>query len=172
VTAGRLFRLALVLLVVLLVQMTLGLDIDIHGAHPELIWLLPIAAALTGDAEAGAMVGFVSGLAVDLLLPTPFGLSALVGCLIGFGAGVLTRSVDRTVFWLPPVVAALGSAAAVMLYAVLGAVLGQEQFLKVDLGAVVAVVAVVNGVLAWPAMRIVRWAVGVHMVRSPAGLRR
>jgi rod shape-determining protein MreD len=170
-TAGRLFRLTLVLLVVLLVQATIGLDINIHGFHPDLILLLPIAAALTVDAEAGAMVGFVSGLAADLLLPTPFGLSALVYCLVGFAVGVLTRSVDRTVWWLPPVAAALASAAGVMLYAVLGAVLGQEQFLKVDLGAVVAVVAVTNAVLAWPAMRVMRWATAVYRPRTTAGLR-
>jgi rod shape-determining protein MreD len=171
VTAGRIFRLGLVLLVLLLVQFTVGLDINIAGAHPDLVLLLPIATALTVGAEAAAIVGFASGLAVDLLLPTPFGLSALVGCVLGFGVAAVTRSVDRTVWWLPPFAAAVGSAAAVMLYAVLGAVLGQEQFLKVDLAAVVGVVAVTNGLLAWPAIRVVRWATAVEPRRAGAGSR-
>lgn len=159
VTSVRLLRLAVVLLGTLLVQFTLGLDIRIAGAHPDLTWLLPICAALCAGPEAGALVGFCTGLAVDLLLPTPFGLSALVGCLLGFAVGASTRAIDRSVWWLPPVAALAGSAAAVMLYAVLGAVLGQQQFLKVDLGAVVAVVAITNALLSWPAMRVVGWAV-------------
>ena len=51
----------------------------IGGAHPDLLWLLPITAALLDGPETGAIVGFWSGLAFDLVLPTPFGLSALVG---------------------------------------------------------------------------------------------
>ena len=47
-----------------------------------------------------------------------------------------------------------------MLYAVLGAVLGQEQMLKVNLVAVVAVVAVTNALLVLPANRVLRWAFG------------
>jgi hypothetical protein len=47
-----------------------------------------------------------------------------------------------------------------MLYAVLGAVLGQESMLDTDLGAIVAVVAIVNAVLAPVAVRLMRWALG------------
>ncbi len=93
-------------------------------------------------------MGFVAGLAADLLLPTPFGLSALVCCLVGFAVGASTGAVTREVWWFPPLVALAASAVAVMLYAVIGAVLGQEQFLRVDLAAIVAVVAIVNAILA------------------------
>ena len=55
-----------------------------------------------------------------------------------------------------------------MLYAVLGAVLGQDQMLRVDLGAVVGVVAVTNAILAWPTVRMMRWALGV----APSGRQR
>lgn len=157
-TSGRIFRLALVLFGFLLVQATLGLDIRVGGVHPDLVLLLPIAAALCAGPEAGALVGFASGLAADLLLPTPFGLSALVGCLLGFAVGLVTAGADREAWWLPPLAALAGSAAAVMLYAVLGAVLGQQQFLQVDLAVIVILVSVTNAVLAWPALRLVSWA--------------
>ncbi len=159
-TAPRLLRLALVLLAFLLLQSTLVLDLRVGGVHPDIMLLLPVAAALAAGTEAGALVGFCAGLAADLLLPTPFGLSALVGCLLGFATGSATAAVDRTVWWVAPVAALAGSAGAVMLYAVLGAVLGQGQFLKVDLVAVVGVVSVTNAVLAWPSVRVLRWAVG------------
>jgi hypothetical protein len=47
-----------------------------------------------------------------------------------------------------------------MLYAVLGAVLGQESMLDTNLGAIVAVVAIVNALLAPLAVRLMRWALG------------
>lgn len=158
VTGRGVLRTVLVVVLVLLVQSTLGLDITIAGAHPDLMLLLPIAAGIAAGPEEGAVMGFVAGIAADLLLPTPFGLSALVGCVVGCGVGYSTGSIAREVWWLPSVVALAASAAWVMLYAVLGAVLGQGQFLKVDLVAVVAVVAVGNAVLAGPAVRLVGWA--------------
>jgi hypothetical protein len=69
-------------------------------------------------------------------------------------------------------VALAGSAGAAMLYAVLGAVLGQEQMLRVDLGAIGAVVAVTNAVALLPVSRLMRWgigAAGVDSTRTPAG---
>jgi cell shape-determining protein MreD len=111
-------------------------------------------------------------MAADLLLPTPFGLSALVGCLVGFAVGSSTGAITREVWWFPAVVALAASAVAVMLYAVLGAVLGQDQFLDVNLVAVVGVVAVTNALLAAPAVRVVAWALGPSSAdgaRSPAG---
>jgi rod shape-determining protein MreD len=160
VTGRGVLRTVLVVLLVLLVQSTVGIDVRIAGVHPDLMLLLPIAAGMAAGPEEGAVMGFVAGMAADLLLPTPFGLSALVGCLIGFGVGYGTGSITREIWWLPAVVALAASAVAVMLYAVLGAVLGQDQFLDVDLVAVVTVVAVCNAVLAGPAVRLVGWALG------------
>ncbi len=65
-------------------QSTVILSIRISGMHPDILWLLPITAALLAGPETGAIVGFWSGLAFDLVLPTPFGLGALVGCILGY----------------------------------------------------------------------------------------
>ena len=94
--SGRaLLRLALVTLVLLVIQSTLMLSIRIHGVHPDLLWLVPITAAILDGPETGAIAGFWSGLAFDLILPTPFGLSALVGCILGYAVGSATKAVDR-----------------------------------------------------------------------------
>jgi hypothetical protein len=77
----------------------------------------------------------------------------------------------REVRGLPTVVALGASVVAVMLYAVLGAMLGESQFLHVDLAAVVSVVSVANAVLAGPAVRLMRWAIEPS-ANEPAGSRR
>src|SRR6202011_2332003 len=109
VTARSLVRVALVIFAVLMVQQTVMVALRVGGAHPDLLWLLPITAALLDGPETGAIVGFWSGLAFDLVLPTPFGLSALVGCLLGYVTGSLTTPVDPRATWLKPVAALAGS---------------------------------------------------------------
>ena len=156
-----------VVVVTLLVQTCIAQKLTIGGAHPNVLLLLPIAAGMVGGAEEGAVFGFASGLAADLVLPTPLGLWALVSCVIGTAVGVTTGSIVRQVWWFRPLIALLASAVAVLLYAVLGAILGQEQFLHTNLAAIVAVISVVNALLAVPAFRLIRWAVEVERIAGP-----
>src|SRR5205807_9679243 len=83
-TARSIVRVAFVIFLVVMVQQTVVVALRVGGAHPDLLWLLPITAALLDGPETGAIVGFWAGLAFDLVLPTPFGLSALVGCVLGY----------------------------------------------------------------------------------------
>jgi rod shape-determining protein MreD len=151
-------RIALVTLLLLLVQSTVILSIRIGGTHPDILWLLPITAALLTGPETGAIVGFWSGLAFDLVLPTPFGLGALVGCLLGYSIGAATVAVDKRAMWLKPVAAVIGSVAADMLFSVLGAIFGQQQMVQIDFFALFVVVALSSAVLVLPVNRLMRWA--------------
>jgi rod shape-determining protein MreD len=157
--SGRvILRLALITFVLLIAQSTIVLSVRIDGVHPDLLWLLPITAALLDGPESGAIVGFWSGLAFDLILPTPFGLSALVGCLLGYSVGVVANAVDRGATWLTPVAAVIGSVVADMLFAVLGGVFGQQQMVQINFLALVAVIAVSSAIFVLPVNRMMRWA--------------
>jgi rod shape-determining protein MreD len=157
VTRGELARLSLVVFIFLVVQETVMLDLRIGGVHPDIMVLLPIVAGIIGGPSRGAGIGFSTGLVSDLFLPTPFGLSALVGCLVGFGVGLATIALDRSAWWLAPLAALGGSAVYEVTYGALGSVLGQPQMLHVALARIVIVVSVTNAVLAIPAMRLVKW---------------
>ncbi len=151
-------RVCLVVLLFVTVQETLVLDVRVGGVHPDIMVLLPIVAGIVGGPARGASMGFGAGLVSDLFLPTSFGLSALVGSLIGFAVGVTTLALDRSALWLPPLVALGASAVYEGTYAVLGSVLGQPQMLHVDLLRIILVVSITNAVLAIPALRMVGWA--------------
>jgi rod shape-determining protein MreD len=158
VSARVYVRVTFVVFVALMAQSTLLNGIRIGGIHPDMVWLLPITAALLDGPETGAIVGFWSGLAFDLVLPTPFGLSALVGCLLGYSVGLATAAVDKRTAWLKPVAALIGAVGADMLFAVLGAILGQQQMVRVDFVALFAVVSVSSLILVLPVNRLMRWA--------------
>jgi rod shape-determining protein MreD len=151
-------RVALVTLLLLLIQSTVILSIRLGNTHPDTLWLLPITAALLAGPEAGAIVGFWSGLAFDLVLPTPFGLGALVGCLLGYSVGTATAAVDKRAVWLKPMAAVVGSVAADMLFSVLGAIFGQQEMVRVDFLALFVIVAASSAILVLPVNRLMRWA--------------
>ncbi|MGC8462807.1 MAG: hypothetical protein ACP5P9_03960 [Acidimicrobiales bacterium] len=166
-TPRHAFRVVLVVFLAVTVQGTIVLDLRIGGVHPDVMVLLPLAAGVAGGPAQGATVGFWTGLVADLFLPTPFGLSALVGTLIGFAAGATTAALDRTVWWVPPLAALVGSAAYELAYPLLGAVLGQPQMLHVPLAGIVVLVGVVNAALAIPAVRVVAWALPEASTEGP-----
>jgi len=151
-------KVPLVVLLVLTIQMSWLSGLRSAGIHADAMLLLPIAAGIVGGAESGALVGFLAGLAADVFLLTPFGLSALVYCLVGFGVGAVQGNVIRAAWWISPLTAIAASAGGVVLYGLVGAVVGQTQLLHADLLAIAGWVAVVNGLLAIPVVRLMQWA--------------
>jgi rod shape-determining protein MreD len=152
-------RLALVLLVSVILQTTVVADLWMFDATGDVMLLVAIAAGLAGGATRGAAVGFASGITFDLLLTTPFGLSALTYCLVGYTVGTIHGSVLRATRWIPIAAAAIASAMGVALYVVLGQVVGQE-FALGDAPTIALVVASLNVILVLPATRVLRWATG------------
>ena len=152
-------RTAIVLVAALLLQVSLVGDLRIAGASGNLMLLMAIAAGITGGADRGGAVGFASGLSYDLVLPTPFGLSALVYGVVGYVVGSFQRGVFGSMWWLPPLTAAAASAAGVAAYGVIGAVLG-EDWLTTHLLTVMVVVAVVNALLSPLAVAAMLWTTG------------
>jgi rod shape-determining protein MreD len=151
-------KVVLVVFGFLAVQETLMLDIRIGGAHPDMMVLLPMAAGLVGGPGRGATMGFGAGLVADCLLPTPFGLSAFIGTMIGYGVGLATVAVDRSSWWLPTAAALVSSVVYEVFYPLFGSILGQPRMLHVSVTRVALVVAVVNALLAVPAVRLIAWA--------------
>jgi len=165
-TGADLSRTTLVIFILLVVQHTLLDSVRLAGAHPEIMFLVPVMAGYCAGPERGASVGFAAGLAADLFLPTTFGLSALVGCLLGYSTGLATAGLVRSSWWLPPVVAAAATSAGLTAYAILGTVLGDPRLLAAYLPAALAVAVPAGAVLAIPVLRLVAWAVPPM---SPAG---
>lgn len=169
-TTADLARSTIVVFVLLTVQVTLLDFVRVAGAHPDVMLLIPVAAGYVGGPERGAAFGFASGLVADLFLPTTFGLSALVGCLLGYGVGLTTTTVVRGSWWLSPIVAAAATAAGMVGYAILGAVLGEPKAITVFLPPALAVATPAAAVMAIPVLRFVAWAVPAAATGTvPAG---
>jgi rod shape-determining protein MreD len=157
-------RLALVVVLGVVVQISILTNLRIAGMHPEIIWLFPLCAGLIGGAELGSIAGFGAGLALDCLQPTPFGLTALVATLIGYFAGLLAErsgfTGDGSAWWVTPGLGVLASVSGTLAYGLLGFVFGEDQFTGINYLVLVPVVAVAAGLLAIPVWFVVNWALG------------
>lgn len=152
----RAVRLGLVLLPVLTVQTTWMAELRPFGVPGDLLLLLAIAAGMVGGPMRGAMVGFIAGLAMDLVLLTPFGLSSLTYLAVGYAVGTIHDGVLRSAPWIPVVAAFLASAVGVVFFVVLGQLVGQHYRLP-ELPQIVVVTAVINALLVFPAVFVTRW---------------
>ena len=155
---GPRVKVPLVLLAALVVDQSLLTGVRVDDLRPDLMLLVAVAGGLAAGPERGALAGFGAGLVVDLLLQTPLGLSALTFSLVGFAVGTVETTIIRTAWWIAPVTAFAGSVAGVLLYALLGAILGHGQFLTPDVIVLAAFVGGINAVLAPVVVGAVTWA--------------
>lgn len=154
-------RLPPVLLAAVVLHTAVFPDLRLFGVGADVLLLLPVAAGVTAGPDRGAAVGFVSGLLADCFLRTPFGLSALTGCLVGWSVGRFQSGVLDGGRWMPALTALVATAGGVLAFALLGAVLGQDHLLSGRLLTVTAVAALINAVLSPVVIRLVGWALAV-----------
>ena len=117
----------------------------------------------TDQLEAASLVG----LTFDAVLQTPFGLWALVLSVVAYLVGTFQRSVLRAAWWIPVATAVAATLASVILYVLIGQLLGQ-QFRSANLPMILLVTSVMNGLLSPVMLRAMHWA--LPQERSPSGL--
>lgn len=155
---GSDLRVVLVIASVLTAQFALAPSLTLFGVTPDLLLLTAIAGGMVGGAERGAAIGFGAGLAMDLIVETPFGLWTFTSCLLAWLVGQLHGQVLVAGPLLRWVTALWASAAGLVLFVAAGLIIGQEYLAEVPLVKVVVVVSVLNAFLIPFAVRVMRWA--------------
>ena len=112
--------------------------------------------------DRGAIVGFVTGLTLDLVVHgTPTGFFALGYTLVGYIVGMAQAGRVARAWWIPVVTALAGSVLGVVTLAVVGKFLGLEHLFDRHLLTICVVVSVINAALVLPMLRVVRWSMPV-----------
>ncbi|GHH64415.1 rod shape-determining protein MreD [Kitasatospora indigofera] len=131
---------AVLILLGLVLQVSVFGRLQLPGATPDVLLLVVIGLAMVYGPTGGCLVGFAAGLLADLAPPSDhaIGRYALVLCLMGYAAGLLRgehgrqRSVGGALL-------VVGAAAAVstLLYAMVGALVGDTAARHVGLAGLV-----------------------------------
>ncbi|HSL56609.1 MAG TPA: rod shape-determining protein MreD [Acidimicrobiales bacterium] len=162
-------RLAALLLAALVLQLSVASRVEVLGARPDILAVVAIASGLVLGPERGATFGFAAGLLEDLFLTTPFGLTALVWGATAWTAGHIVTTIAHPTRATAIAVAAVGTFAGTVAFALVGALLGEEQLVTGRLPAIAVVEGLVGALLVLPAMAALRRAAADL---EPAGARR
>ena len=150
-------RTSLLLVLAITFQFAVASPFEVLGVQGDVMLLVAIMAGLSAGPDRGASVAFAAGLTFDLLLQSPFGLSALTYVIVAYVVGSMQDSFLRAAWWIPVATAVIGSVFGVILYGVFGTMVG-EDLLHPSLLEIAGVVAVLNAVAAPVVLRLVRWA--------------
>jgi rod shape-determining protein MreD len=113
---------------------------------------------VAAGSESGAIAGFMFGFMYDMVLTSPFGLSALVFGFAGYMAGGVNTFAYSPRWWFKMLSVGISSAAAVLIYPAASLVVGVDGLLQTRVLGVALTVGLFNAVLALPAVSLMRWA--------------
>jgi rod shape-determining protein MreD len=148
---NRMLLSATLVIVALVIQVSVLARLHLPGAVPDLLLLTVLGLALVYGHVGGALVGFGAGLLADLAPPADHaaGRYALVLCVIGYLAGLAKPDNGRLRSATGPmavvVAAAVGST---LLYAGVGALVGDTAARHVGLGNLLFTAALYDLLLA------------------------
>jgi rod shape-determining protein MreD len=150
-------RAGAVILSALVLQASLFTEVRVAGVSIELLLVVTIAAGITGGPDRGAVIGFVAGLGMDLLLQTPFGLAALAYAATGYVSGLVNEAVVRSARTLSVLIALAAAVFAIAVFVVAGELAGESLLSTPDLWRIVLVEALGCAVLVLPCRWVMRW---------------
>lgn len=137
---------------------------------PDLAALVVVGVALGAGARAGALCGFGTGIALDLLPPADHatGQWAFTLCALGYAVGLLTRDVQGSI----PLTVAVGAVTASLAplgFTLFGAVLGDPRAEPLAALGRLPAVAVWTLVLAVAVVPFARWLASTRVAAADAG---
>lgn len=162
-------RLAVVVAVALLLQLTMFVEVRVVGVAPELPALVAVLAGLLAGARRGSVIAFWAGLVWDVYLTTPLGLAAAAFAMVAYALGSVTEDLFHDTRTQTAALVFVGTAASVTVYALLGEVVGQRGLVDDSLVRIVLVSSALNGLLSLAAAPTMRWALGVGRRRRAPG---
>ncbi|MET8326690.1 rod shape-determining protein MreD [Streptomyces sp. NPDC005181] len=137
--------------IALVIQVSVLARLQLPGAVPDLLLLVVLGLAFVYGHVAGALIGFGAGLLADLAPPADHaaGRYALVLCVIGYFAGLARPDNGRLKSAFVPMAAVVAAAiGSTLLYALVGALVGDTAARHVGLGSLLFTAAVYDLLLA------------------------
>jgi rod shape-determining protein MreD len=153
-------RLAALVVVGVLVQTTVAPHLTVLGAKPDTTLVMVMCVALLRGPMWGSVVGFATGLLLDIALMQTMGISSLLFTLAGYFGGRYGEGLD-TDSWVPPLFTVfLATLVVQFLNAVIMFLLGIEASVSFVLIRIVLPSAVLAALLASPFFMVTRWWLG------------
>ncbi len=147
-------------------------QMPIFGVSADLVPLVVAAVGLLCGSIPAALFGFGAGLAVDTALVDTLGLSSLIYCVAGYGAGRLRELRDPQATLLPFALGAAVTALTTLGFSVMQFLLGVDAPLSFLLVRQIIATILVNTVIAVPVFALVGRLLAPALPEQPRRRRR
>jgi len=159
VSPGTASKIALIVFVIAILQVSAFSSISIGGAGPDVLLVTLVSVALLRGSITGAVAGFLAGLIVDVTTLGTLGLTSLLLTLAGYWAGRYGETTGRARPHAPLVATVAATLFVEVGGFVLDSLLGGAVEVRAVLLALPAAV-IWNALLAYPVFALVRKLVG------------
>jgi cell shape-determining protein MreD len=150
-----------VTLFIVALQLSILSPLRFSGVVIMMVWLWPFALGLGGSTVLALWCAVVAGVFFDTHAVTPFGLTALVGVLLAYGASRLGKEgvgdLDSAAWWVTPALCAGAGFVAPLIYVTGGFVTLHFSMWRAGTLASMIVNAVAFLLLARPVARVARF---------------
>jgi len=157
---GVTLRATTAVFVAAMVQLVVVSSILIGGGAPDLLLVVVVALGILRGSVAGAALGFLAGLLVDVATLGTLGITSLVFTLAGFWSGRYAETTARDRRVAPLVAVGAITVLAGLFGFVLHYMLGEDVVARHALVTALLPALVLNLVLALPVYRVLRALVG------------
>jgi len=169
-------RVALLILLGVVLQLSFFSEIDLLGSSPDVLPVLAVALGLLGGGVVGAVCGFALGLLTDSLLLQTLGVTSIVLLTVGYLAGRWRESFDITSALVPPLLTGALTLFGAAMFAAIQLMLGVEAPVSLLVVREILVKALLAALLAVPIYPFVRFILRPALVddtrRGRGGRRR
>ena len=162
-------RLGLLAVITVIIQEAAVSQITIFGVSADLTVLVVMSVGLLAGSIPGAIMGFSTGLLVDMVLVQTLGVTSLLYIVIGFWCGRLRELRDPSHGLVPMALGAAATAFAGLGMAIIQFLLGVDAPVSWLLLQQIFITVLVNALIALPVYAAVRRVIGPAL---PQELRR
>lgn len=159
---SSLVRLIPIGMIVVALQRTLFVDIEVAGVVAQLALAFAAAAGASGGSERGAVAGFVLGSMLDLVEGTPLGSTAIAFTLAGVAAGLLALITADPQWWLKTIFVGIGALTGEAAVPVVRLFIGEENPWPNDMVKVLVVVTATSMIMGPVLLPISRWCLKIR----------
>jgi rod shape-determining protein MreD len=165
-------RLVLLAFATVVVQQAAISQISVFGVSADLTPLVVMSVGLLAGSMAGAIMGFGTGLMVDLVLVQTLGVTSLLYIAIGYWSGRLRELRDPSHGLVPLAAGAVATAIAGAGMALIQFLLGVDSPVSLLLVQQILITVLVNTLIALPVYALVRRIIQPVLPEDPRRRRR
>ncbi len=165
-------RIALIVLVAVILQVSFFSYLGLLGATPDVLSVVVVSLGLLGGAVIGAVCGFCAGLLLDSVLLQTLGVSSLVLLAIGYLAGRYREGFEISSSLLPALLAGALTALGALGFSAIQLMLGVETPVSLLVLREILVKGLLAFLFAMPLYPLLRWMLRPALVDADPARRR